>query len=187
MQFKRLESSWIRRKTRRLRSEKEIERLNWATNRFHSTFLLLGRQHDRIDPTELPTLNRANHLKSSAERRYIKTQTKNKILHFATIDGIGNYDEVFSGRQNGSGQNVMGSHTINSRMRVASLIENVKSITLKMVEFPFTASNVRSRNKSNIIYYFVIYNGNNIDGEVVLRDKNYTSLSTLLAYALGWR
>ena len=107
--------------------------------------------------------------------------TKNKILHFDTIDGIGNYDEPFSNRPNGSGQNVTGSHTFNSRIKVASLIENVKSISLKTIEFPFTAFNVRSSNSSNIIYYFVMYNGNNIDGVVVLRDKNYTSISTLLA------
>jgi len=107
--------------------------------------------------------------------------TKNKILHFDTIDGIGNYDEVFSMRQNGSGQNVTGSHTFNSKMTIASQIENIKSISLKTIEFPFTAFNVRSSNSSNIIYYFVMYNGNNIDGQVVLRDKNYTNISTLLA------
>lgn len=77
--------------------------------------------------------------------------TKNKILHFDTIDGVGNYDATFAGRQNGSGQNVTSTQTFNSKMSIATPAENVKSISLKAVEFPFTASNVLSSYKSNFI------------------------------------
>jgi len=107
--------------------------------------------------------------------------TKNKILHFDTIDSVGNYDTIFSVRQNGSGQNVTGSQTFNSKMTIASQIENIKSISLKTIEFPFTAFNVRSTNKSNFISYVVTYNGTTLMADIYLRDKNYTSISTLLA------
>ncbi len=107
--------------------------------------------------------------------------TKNKILHFDTIDSIGNYDEVFSGRLNGSGQTVTGDHTFNSKMTVASQIENVKSISLKTVEFPFMAFNVRSSNKSNYMAYEAIYNGSTVNAGFYLRDKNYTNISSLLS------
>lgn len=36
----------------------------------------------------------------------IVMSSKYNILHFDTVDSVGNYDEPFSGRKNGSGQNV---------------------------------------------------------------------------------
>lgn len=107
--------------------------------------------------------------------------SKYKILHFDTVDSVGNYDESFAGRKNGSGQNVTSFHTFNSKIKIATPIENIKSISLKTVEFPFCQFNVRSENDSNYIDYVVTYNGNTIYSDFTLRDKNYTSITTLLA------
>ena len=107
--------------------------------------------------------------------------TKYKLLHFDTVDGVDNYDSVFSARQNGSGQSVTASHSYDTRMLIASQIKNIRSISLKTVEIPFLAQNVRSTNKSNIMYFYVKYNTFENWLTITLKDKNYTSITTLLA------
>lgn len=109
--------------------------------------------------------------------------TKQKLLHFDAIDGVENYDRVFSNRQNGSGQNVTGSQSYNTRLGIATQINNLKCISLKRVEIPFLAQNVRSTNASNYIKFYGSTYGAGVEfgGEIMLQDRNYTSITTLLA------
>ena len=107
--------------------------------------------------------------------------TKYKLLHFDTVDGVDNYDSTFLGRLNGSGQSATASHSYDTRLIMASQIKNVKSITLKTVEIPFLAQNIRSTNKSNHMYFYVKYNTFENWLSITLKDKNYTSITTLLA------
>jgi hypothetical protein len=108
--------------------------------------------------------------------------TKQKILHFDTVDAVENYDKPFSNRKNGSGQNVTGSHSYNSRLDMTTPINNVKSISLKTVQIPFITQNIRSSNVSNYInFYGTTIAGVYFVGAVTLKDKNYTSITTLLA------
>jgi hypothetical protein len=107
--------------------------------------------------------------------------SQNKILHFDTIDGVNNYDNIFSGRTGGSGQNVTSFQSYNTRLSIATPINNIVSISLKTVEIPFQALNVRSTNKSNYIKYFVEYGGYSTTMEFTMKDRNYTSISPLIA------
>lgn len=106
--------------------------------------------------------------------------TKNKILHFDTIDGVSNYDNVFAGRTGGSGQNVTSYQCYNTRLSIATPINNIKSISLKTVEIPFQALNVRSSNKSNYLLYFVRYGGYSTTMSFTMPDRNYISISSLI-------
>ena len=103
-----------------------------------------------------------------------------RLLHLDTVFGTDNFDESFSTRQNGSGQGVTPSHSFNCRLNMTTPINNIKSISLKSVEIPFLAQNIRSTNKSNYIYFYVKYN--NIENwiSITLKDKQYTNISTLL-------
>ena len=105
---------------------------------------------------------------------------KQRLINFDTIDGIDNYDNTFSGRQNGSGQNVTGSHSYDTKMNMSSPINNIKNIALKSVELAFVAQNIRSANRSNVLPFLIRYNAIDNFITITLKDKNYTSISTLL-------
>ncbi len=106
--------------------------------------------------------------------------SRSKILHFDTEDSIGNFDIAFANRTGGSGQSITCTHTFNSKITIATPIENVTAISLKTMEFPHTVFNVRSSNTSNIITFTAVYGGISGGATVTLPDKNYTSISTLL-------
>ncbi len=109
--------------------------------------------------------------------------TKNKILHFDTVDRIPVFDTTFYTKNlaYGSGQEITSSQSFNSKLPIPTPINNVTSISLKMIEFPFTVFNVRSSNNSNYFSFNISYNGVYADVNVYLKEKNYTSISTLLS------
>lgn len=101
---------------------------------------------------------------------------KQKILHFDTVDAVGNFDTKYYNSL-GSVQN-MASQAFNTRLSMSSAIKNIKSISLKSVEFPFQQFNVRSTNTS--IQMRVIYNGISKTENLTIKEKNYTDILSLL-------
>jgi hypothetical protein len=107
-----------------------------------------------------------------------------RIIHCDTIDGIPNYDQAYANRNIAlGGQYAFCTlQTFNTSIPLMVPVENVTSVSLKMVEIPMTASNIRNSNLSDTFTYTFNFGSYvNITRTVTLTNMNHTSIASLLS------
>lgn len=103
-----------------------------------------------------------------------------RIIHFDTINGDDQPDDVYSSRTGTTGQTTNLSHNFFTRIPLVNPLYLVSNIELSSMEFSNTIYNVRSENTSNSILFNFLYQGLQNNVSVVLTPKNYTNIADLL-------
>ena len=94
-----------------------------------------------------------------------------QLLHLDSVDGTMNYDPILKSY-----------HCYNTNIKINKPITNIKEISLKSVEFPLFFNNIRSANLSNFFNFNFNYSTfNNISISVLIEEKNYINISSLLS------
>ena len=107
-----------------------------------------------------------------------------RIIHFDTIDGIPNYDQDYANRNIalGTATQYCFTQTFNTSIPISVPVQNAKSISLKMVEFPFTPFTVRNSNGSDSFTFTFNYGAYvNKTRICTLTNMTHLSLASLLS------
>lgn len=103
-----------------------------------------------------------------------------KIVHFDTINGENQIDEVYSTRSGTSGQSCNLGHSYFTRIPLVNPLYGVSNIELSSIEFLNSIYNVRVENGSNKIEFNFMYQGVMRAVGIALIPKNYTTIADLL-------
>ena len=103
-----------------------------------------------------------------------------KIVHFDTINGENQIDEVYSTRSGTTGQTCNIGHSYFTRIPLVNALYGVSNIELSSIEFLNSIYNVRVENGSNKLEFNFMYQGVARAVSIVLLPKNYTNIGDLL-------
>ncbi len=103
-----------------------------------------------------------------------------KIVHFDTINGENQIDEVYSTRSGTAGQSCNIGHSYFTRIPLVNALYGVSNIELSSIEFLNSIYNVRVENGSNKLDFTFMYQGVMRAVSIALLPKNYTTIADLL-------